>query len=171
MIGPGIWIPLGAALVVAATLGSAALVTSRQLRSPAKRARWRAPKGANGWQLCMGLYGIAYGAGLLWPGLVGASSTWRLLTGMRIDPVLLGWAALGHGSASIVAVFFFGGKSYWCPTACALGALVWTTIGIWQIAFSLFNGVLLPVWGGFELLGGIGFAVATAQRSFDLFPA
>jgi len=152
----GIWIGIGAFFVSAAMLISNVIINRRN---------WHLPRGANGWQLCMGLYGIAYGGALLWPGLVGASAAWRLLTGMHFDPTTLGIVAFSHGLFSITVLFLFGGKSYWCPAACAVGAMVWTMIGISQIALSVGQGIAVPAWGIFELLGGIGYSVATVQHA------
>lgn len=129
--------------------------------------QFRVPYGANGWQLCMGLYAMAYGAGMLWPELAGAADFYRRLGAVGFDPQLFGLVALAHGAAAVVALFAFGGRSYWCPMMCALGALIWTLIGLSQIAISLGDGVGLPVWGAFELLGGVGYSVATVQRARD----
>jgi len=169
MIDLGIWTGMGAFLISVATIISAAVISRgmRNRRSTAIELRLRVPYGANGWQLCMGLYGVAYGAGLLWPQLVGASATWRLLTSMHLDPQMLGWIAVSHGATSVIALFVFGDRSYWSPMVCALGALIWTMIGISQIALSLSQGIVLPAWGSFELLGGIGYSIATVQRARD----
>jgi hypothetical protein len=167
MIDPGIWIGIGALLISVSTIIGATIIDRRMRnpRSTVMEVRMHIPYGANGWQLCMGLYGVAYGAGLLWPELVGASSTWRLVNSVQLDPIILGSIALSHGVLSVAVLFFVSDKSYWSPMACAVGAMVWTMIGITQIALSAGQGVAIPVWGIFELLGGIGYSVATMQRA------
>jgi len=50
---------------------------------------------------------------------------------------------------------------------CALGAMLWTMLGIMQRGLLLGQGVWLPVWGIFEIIGGIGYSVATVRRARD----
>lgn len=132
----------------------------------------RVPYGANGWQLCMGCYGVAFALRLMWPALTGASESVRLfgagpIGATGVDTRLAGAVILAHALAAIASLFVFAGRSYWCPMICSLGALIWTLVGISQTALALGHGIALPVWGIFETLGGLGYSAATVQRARD----
>jgi len=72
---------------------------------------WRIPYGANGWQLCMGFYAIAYGVALLWPDLTGIVPIYHRLTTVGFDPAVIGWVALVQGVGAAVSMFAFNGAS------------------------------------------------------------
>jgi hypothetical protein len=133
---------------------------------PPSRMMLSLPYGANGWQLCMGLYGIAFGAQLIWPDICGGRVIYGILADFGFGHYI-GWLVLLHGVAAVLSLFLLAGRSYWCPMLCSLGALIWTLVGLSQTTMSLARGIVIPVWGVFEILGGIGYSVATVQRARD----
>jgi hypothetical protein len=125
--------------------------------------------GANGWRFCMGCYGLAWGAAVLWPELTADDPALVQIlgaAGFGPDAKLLGAIVLLHGIAAVATLFGFRGQTYWCPAVCALGALLWTTIGLAQCTPQIgVHGIMVPALGLFSLVGGIGYSVSTIQRA------
>ena len=125
------------------------------------------PYGANGWQLCAALYGVVYGLRLFSPEKFGTSQATLLLNAAKFpSSQALGFVVVIYSLLMAALVLAFSGRTYWCPLTAALSAVLWTVVGTTQVALEISSGHY-PSWGVYEVILGIGCAVATVQRARD----
>jgi hypothetical protein len=127
---------------------------------------WRKMRFANGWQLCMAVYGLTFGARLLWPNLTGLAEVQTTALELGAIPTILGILVLVHSILSGAALILADAREIMRAMLVSLGAMLWTTVGLIALISELKNGYA-PTLGLFYLLGGVGLFVSLIQRARD----